>query len=137
MPNYIQTVTINHSTALKAVQIALAEGAKQGIAISAAVVDPSLMLVAFAKADGATPHSVETSRRKATAAASTGKATGWMGEDLAVALPLAANNLLTNILGGFPLVFDGRHVGGLGIAGGTVEQDAAIARMTIEELGAE
>lgn len=136
MPNYTNLPIITHETALKAVQLALTEGAKQGVAISVAIVDPSLTLVAFAKADGATPHSVETSRRKANTAASTRKASGWMPDEIAVTLPLASNSLLTNVPGGFPLYFDGKLVGGLGIAGGTVEQDAAIAEAVIEALGA-
>ncbi len=132
--NYLQTFTITHETALKAVELAIAEGAKQGLAISVAIVDPSLTLVAFTKMDGATPHSVETSRRKANTAASTRKPTGWMPEAIAIALPLAANNLLTNIPGGLPLHFDGKLIGGLGIAGGTIEQDETIAKVVMSSL---
>ena len=122
---------------LAAVNAAIEEGAKQGVTVSVAIVDPSLTLVAFGKADGATPHSVETSRRKANTAASTRKATGWMPDTLAVTLPMGTGNLLTNVPGGFPLRFDGKLVGGLGIAGGTVEQDAAVAAATIAAIGAE
>jgi glc operon protein GlcG len=135
--NYVQSFTITNAAALKAVETAITEGAKQGVAVSVAIVDPSLTLVAFGKADGATPHSVETSRRKANTAASTRKATGWMPDSLAVTLPLGTGNLLTNVPGGFPLRFDGNLVGGLGIAGGTVEQDAAVAKATLAALGAD
>ena len=137
MDNYIETVTISHEAALKAVSTAIAEGAKLGLAVSVAIVDPSLTLVAFGKANGATPHSVETSRRKANTAASTRRATGWMPAELAVTLPMGTGNLLTNIPGGFPLKFEGKLVGGLGIAGGTVEQDAAVASATISAIGAD
>jgi glc operon protein GlcG len=94
-------------------------------------------LIAFARADGATPHSVETSRRKANTAASTGKATGWMSSDLAITLPLGSGNELTNIPGGIPLRFNGQLAGGLGIAGGTVEQDAIVAEATLRALSAD
>ncbi len=137
MDKYYEVATISYDTASIAVATAIKEGVKQGIAVSVAVVDPSMSLVAFGKADGATPHSIETSRRKANTAASTKKQTGWMDNSLAVALPAAANNMLTNVPGGFPLKFDGKVVGGLGIAGGTVDQDAAIAQATISAIGAD
>jgi uncharacterized protein GlcG (DUF336 family) len=137
MPKYYESSTISHETALEAIRAAIDEGAKQGVNVSVAIVDPSLTLVAFVKADGATPHSVETSRRKAQTAASTRRETGWMNDALAVTLPMGTGNLLTNVPGGFPIRFDGRHVGGLGIAGGTVEQDAAVARATISAIGAD
>lgn len=137
MTNYIESASISTSTALTAIATAVEEGKKQGVAVSVAIVDPSLTLVAFAKADGATPHSVETSRRKANTAASTRRSTGWMPDTLAVTLPMGTGNLLTNVPGGFPLRFDGKLVGGLGIAGGTVEQDAAVAAATIAAIGAE
>lgn len=137
MKKYFETTSISHESALHAVQTAIAEGAKLGVAVSVAVVDPSLTLVAFAKSDGATPHSVETSKRKAMTAASTKKPTGWMDDKLAVTLPMASGNLLTNIPGGFPIIHDSKVVGGLGIAGGTVDQDATIAAATISAIGAE
>ena len=86
-----------------------------------------MSLVAFARADGATPHSIETSRRKANTSASTGRVTGFMQADLAVTLPLGSGNILTNIPGGVPLRFNGALAGGMGIAGGTVDEDAAVA----------
>jgi len=118
---------VSHELALEIVQLGITQGATAGVAVSIAVVDMSLGLVAFAKADGATPHSVETSRRKAQTAASTRKESGWMNSDLETKLPLASGNLLTNIPGGFPIVVDGVVIGGFGVAGGTVEQDAQVA----------
>ena len=52
-------------------------------------------------------------------------------------LPLAADNTLTNLGGGMPLIFDGKLVGGLGIAGGTVDQDKEIALKVIEAIGSD
>lgn len=137
MANYITTTAITHSAALEVVRVALKEGAKLGVAVVVTVVDPSMSIVAFCKADGATPHSVETSRRKANTAASTRKRTGWMSDAFAIQLPLGTGGILTNILGGFPLKFSGKHVGGLGIAGGTPDQDAAIGISTLDAIGAE
>jgi len=134
MASYIELPVVSHETALKIIQAAISEGEKAGIAVSAAVVDSSMNLVAFTKTNGATPHSAETSRRKANAAASTTKPTGWMPESLELKLPMAANNLLTNIPGGVPIIFDEKVVGGLGISGGTVEQDEAIAEAALKSV---
>ncbi|MBP9667426.1 heme-binding protein [Candidatus Saccharibacteria bacterium] len=135
--NYIEVPTVAYTSATQIVATAIAEGQKIGVAVSVAVVDLGLNLVAFGKADGATTHSIETSRRKANTAASTKKETGWMPEGLEVTLPLGANNLLTNIPGGHPIIFDDKVVGGFGIAGGTVEQDAEVATAVKNKIGSQ
>lgn len=56
---------------------------------------------------------------------------------VAVALSLGTGGLLTNVKGGVPLAFDGVQVGGLGVAGGTPDQDAVIAVATLEALRAD
>jgi len=128
---------ITAEAALEVVRIAMNEAMKMDIKVSVSVVGPDLNLLAFIRMDGATPHSVETSRRKANTSASTGRATGWMKDSLALELPLGSGNLLTNLLGGMPLYFKGALAAGLGIAGGTVEQDAAIADATLRAMGAD
>ena len=117
-------------SALTLVRHALSEAAALDLAVSITIVDPSMNLLAFVKADGATPHSVDSSRSKANTAASTRRATGWMGDDLALALPLATDLRLTNITGGAPLVIGGAVVGAIGVAGGTPDQDAVVAAAT-------
>jgi glc operon protein GlcG len=135
--NVRQISAITAEGALHALRVGADECQKAGVRVSITVVDPTLTLIAFLKIDGAAPHSVETSRRKAQTSASTGRASGWMSADLALTLPLGTNNLLTNIPGGVPLKFDGTLVGGIGIAGGTVEQDAAVAQAIMTALGAD
>lgn len=134
MPDTWTQTIVTTDTALRLIAIALAEGEKAQVKVSATVVDPAMGLVAFARADGATPHSVETSRRKANTAASTRRASGWIPAELELMLPIAAGNLLTNVTGGVPLVLDGEHAGGLGIAGGTPAQDAEIAQATLDAI---
>ena len=137
MTQTIETVSVSHDFALTLITTAIALGAKAGVAIAVAVADPSMALVAYARADRATPHSAETSRRKAQTSASTRRPTGWMQGELATALPLGTGDLLTNIKGGFPLVFGGRTIGGLGVAGGTPDQDAEIALAVLAAVGAD
>jgi glc operon protein GlcG len=121
----MQVITLGSALALT--NRALAHGDEIGVKFSVTVVDPSMNLVSFAKADGATPHSIDSSRRKANTSASTRRPSGWMGDDLAIALPLATDLKLTNIIGGSPLLVDDVVVGAIGIAGGTPAQDAQIA----------
>lgn len=135
MTTYIETAAVTHATALRAVSLAIEEGARRGVLVAATVVDPALALVAFGRADGTMAHSTETSRRKANTAASSRRASGWMQGDFAVALPMGTGQLLTNIRGGIPLTADGRHIGGLGVAGGTPDEDAEIAAAVLAELG--
>jgi uncharacterized protein GlcG (DUF336 family) len=134
MQNYVESVSVSYSAAAQAVSLALEEGAKRGVLVAATVVDPMMGLIAFGRADGSMPHSVETSRRKANTAASSRRPTGWMQGDFALALPMGTDNLLTNIRGGFPLAFQEKHLGGLGIAGGTPDQDAEIGLAVLDAL---
>ena len=135
MRKYVESATISFDFAHQIVREVIDEAALRGVRAVVTIADPSLVSVAFGKADGATPHSVETSRRKAFTAASTRKATGWMDAAFAIEAPLATNTILTNIRGGAPLTLDGLHVGGLGVAGGTPAQDEEIAIAVIERLG--
>ncbi len=137
MKQYIETATISHAFALHLVAIAIEQGAKAGVPVAVTVVDPAMVLVAYARADGVTPHSSETSRRKAQTAASTRRPSGWMQGDFGLLLPLGSGNLLTNVRGGFPLRFDGRLLGGLGVAGGTPDQDAEIGLAVLAATGAD
>jgi glc operon protein GlcG len=134
MPTRYQQSVVTVETALSAIGDAILEGKSLGVAISVAVVDPSMTLVAFAKADGATPHSVYSSRAKANTAASTRRPTGSMNADLALALPLATDLKLTNIAGGSPITVNGAVIGAIGIAGGTPAQDAQIAEAVASAL---
>lgn len=128
---------LSTATAVAVATLALEIGERKGVSVSVAVVGPSLELIVFARADNATPHSAETSRRKAQTAASTRRATGWMPPALAIELPLATGGLLTNVAGGVPIKLNGAVVAGLGIAGGTVEQDSEIAAAVLIAIGAD
>jgi glc operon protein GlcG len=136
MSTHRQIAAINYETALRAVAIAMEVGERDGVKTVVAVADPSMTLIAYGMSDGATPHSAETSRRKAATSASTRRRTGMIPEALSTALPLGTGGALTTIDGGVPIFFDDVHVGGLGVAGGSPVQDAEIALETLKRLGA-
>lgn len=136
MSTHRQIAAITYETAARAVAIAMEVGESHGVKTVVAVADPSMTLVAYGMTDGATPHSAETSRRKAATSASTRRRTGMIPEALSITLPLATGGSLTTVDGGVPIFFDDVHVGGLGVAGGTPAQDAEIALETLQRLGA-
>jgi len=136
MSTHRQVAAITYETAATAVSIAIEEGRRVGVKAVVAVADPSMTLIAYGMTDGATPHSAETSRRKAATSASIRRRTAQIPEALATALPLATGGTLTTIDGGVPISFGEHHVGGLGVAGGTPAQDAEIALETLRRLGA-
>lgn len=136
MSTHRQIVAITYETAAQAVSVAMEVGEKHGVKAVVSVADPSMTLIAYGMADGATPHSAETSRRKAATSASTRRRTGLIPEALTTALPLGTGGALTTIDGGVPIVFGETFVGGLGVAGGSPAQDAEIALETLKRLGA-
>ena len=136
MSTHRQIVAITYETAVRAVAIAMEEGERAGVKAVVSVADPSMTLIAYGMSDGATPHSAETSRRKAATSASTRRRTGQIPESLTIALPLGTGGALTTIDGGLPIFFGDAHVGGLGVAGGSPAQDAEIAIETLKRLGA-
>ena len=137
MSAYTTVNVVTYETAARAVALTLEEGEKLGLKLCATVVDPSLGPVAYGRADGMTPHSVETSKRKAQTAASTRKPSAAILPELATKLELGSGGILTSIAGGVPLSFDGVHVGGLGVAGGKPAEDAQVAQAVIARLGAD
>ena len=85
MITHTSVPTITYEAASRTVAAALQLAAAAGVRGVVSVVDPAMQLIAFGRADGATPHSVETSRRKADTAASTRRASKAMRADLATA----------------------------------------------------
>ena len=104
-----------------------------------AVVDDGGHLLAFDRMDGARPASGYTAITKATTAATFRAARparspkGATTPDVLLNLSLqnaaaASGGKITTLLGGVPVVVDGQVIGGVGVGGGTGEQDAEVAR---------
>jgi glc operon protein GlcG len=96
-----------------------------------AIVDEGCNLLAFIRMDGARVLSIESSKRKAMTAATTGLPTGGRTAELAVGLAHATGGRMTNLLGGLPIIIEDQVVGGIGIGSGTGEQDLDIARAAL------
>ena len=113
-------------------------GLKQNIA----VVDEGGHLIAFGRMDGARPASVYTAITKATTAATVRLPSGPFPPGTQQADPLlnlslenaaaASGGKLTTLYGGLPVLVDGQVIGGVGVGGGTGEQDVQVARAGVQ-----
>ena len=130
--------------ARKMMDTVTAKAEKAGFAVAAAVVDAGGHPVLVQRMDGGRFHTVHSSTTKAVCAASNKRPTtmkGAAGQDLdtmhALGLALAAGpERWTAMEGGYPVIFDGECVGGIGVSGGTWEFDDEAARAAIESIGA-
>jgi glc operon protein GlcG len=105
-----------------------------------AVVDEGGHLLVFARMDGVKLSSIEVALTKALAAALRRTPSGPVTSDgepsvfLSLGLALATGQKLTPIRGGLPLVVDGQCVGGIGVSGGSEDEDVAVAQAGVNAL---
>jgi len=103
------------------------------------VVDVSLKIKAFLRMPGAFLHSVEIAIDKAYTAASFGFPTSqWMAllaDDEALRIGLAERPRLVIFGGGLPILEAGELIGGIGVSGGSAEQDEQCAQAGVNALG--
>ena len=125
----------------KAVHAAVEACKKDGYRVSASVVDRAGVLRAMGRADGAGPHTVDSSRKKAYTAASLRRATTELAELINKVQTLQAlREMNANILmlgGGLPIEIDGEVVGGIGVGGAPGSHlDDACAQAGLDAIGA-
>lgn len=127
------------SLATEAAEAALAACEKQGYRVSVAVVDRSGLVRVQIRGDGAGPHTLDSSNRKAYTAASLGRPTG----DLVKAISgNPANEGLRNmnekiliLAGGLPVKAGDDVVGGIGVGGAPGgEKDEACAQGGLDKI---
>jgi uncharacterized protein GlcG (DUF336 family) len=107
--------------------------------VSLVAVDLGGHPIVVLRADRASFPTIEAARRKAVASASLGMPTAGLAEmfaaDPMVLTALGASGDMLIVPGGFPVIFDGRCVGGFGIAGGHYTEDDAIGKRAVAALG--
>jgi uncharacterized protein GlcG (DUF336 family) len=131
--------TITAEAALAAVQAALRAAHARGVPVVAAVVDAGGHLLACLRADGAFIASIGIARDKAWTAAVFGAAT----EKLAVALShnpvlldgIAGRENVVLFGGGVPILHNGTVIGGIGVSGGSEEDDCIAATAGLKAIG--
>lgn len=121
------------------VEHAVASCNKDGYKVSAAVVGPAGVTKALHRADGAGPHTIYSSTRKAFTAASLGVSTAELAK-IAAEHPMAAGlrDMGPRILilaGGLPIKVDGQVVGAIGVGGSPGgDLDEACAQAAIDAV---
>lgn len=130
MASSLNRNVIGMDGAIAAIDGAIVEAGRLGVAIVASVVDPGGHLVAFTRMDGSPLLSLDIATDKAWTVAAFGKPSGWWATafpDRATLDALGKNNRLMPVAGGVPLLVDGIMVGAIGVSGASEEQDGAIA----------
>jgi glc operon protein GlcG len=122
---------LTHEGAQVLLAAAIAHAEKMKAPQCIAVVDEGCNLVAFIRMDGARVLSIASSQRKAMTAATTGKPTGDVAEDLGQMLAHATDGRMVNLKGGLPVIVDGQTIGGIGVGSGTGEQDREVANAAL------
>jgi glc operon protein GlcG len=141
-------VRLTLAGARRIIEGAEAKAVAMGLKMNIAIVDDGGNLLAFERMDGARPASVYTAMTKATTAATMRQPTGPLkapGSDVPDPLlnlslqnaAAASGGKVTTLYGGVPIVVDGQVIGGVGVGGGTGEQDATVARAGIDQFLAE
>ena len=131
------TITLAGAQAL----IAEAENvARQiGVPMSIAVVDESGILKAFSRMDGAGPASVDIVQAKAYTAAAFRTSTQALATRTANQPAQVASFTtlprVTLLPGGVPIMQGGMVIGGIGVGGGTGQQDIEVAEAALAALG--
>ena len=130
---------ISAEAAAIALQAAVAHAATLGIRVNVALTDAAGVLAGFLRMPGAFLLSVDIAIDKAYTAASFGLPTAqWMSilaQDEALRIGLTERPRLVVLGGGLPIREGGVLIGGIGVSGGTAEQDEQCARAGLVALG--
>ena len=129
------------SLAAKAIQASLDLCKRDGYKVSASVVDRAGVLRAMIRADGAGPHTVDSSKKKAYTAASLRRPTTELAELINKVPTLEAlgdiNDQMLMLGGGLPIEIGGEIVGGIGVGGAPgAHLDDSCAQAGLDAIGA-
>ncbi|KJK57475.1 GlcG/HbpS family heme-binding protein [Saccharothrix sp. ST-888] len=129
--------TITSSAASALIDAVLAAAAETGFDVAVAVTDAGGHLKAFQRTDDTPFLAAEVAVDKAWTAVSYRVATHVWNSYVAnpSVAPLAHHPRLMAVGGGFPITDNGTVIGGLGISGGTYEQDQQAAEAALGALG--
>lgn len=139
IPLSVSQAVVSAEAVSLALAAAVAHANTLGIAINVAMTDSGGVMAGFLRMPGAFLHSIDIAIDKAYTAASFGFPTSqWMkilasDEALRTGLPLRPRLVVFG--GGLPVVENGARIGGIGVSGGSAEQDEACARAGLKAIG--
>lgn len=127
---------IANDEARQLVERAVAHSKQIGVSMCIAVVDESGYLVAFDRMNGAKVTSVSIAIDKAFTAAGARNPTSFYGrvsqpQEVSWGINQTNGGHFCVIAGGLPVLVDGVVIGGIGISGGTANQDEAVAHAAL------
>lgn len=133
----IPMAAITREAAAALIDAALAAASEIGIEAAVAVADATGSLRAFERTNGAPFLTTDVAIDKAWTAASYGYPTHVWNAYLAdpKVAPLGSHPRLLAVGGGYPIVQDGKLIGGIGVSGGNHQQDQDAAVAALRELG--
>ncbi|MFZ2393153.1 GlcG/HbpS family heme-binding protein [Rhodoferax sp.] len=143
MKNQATSVSM-HSIDWRAAHVAVGASVQAaqdlGAHVNVAVVDGSGLLAAFLRMPGAPLHSIDIAIDKAYTATSFGLPTGQWHAALqqhseAVREGVVRRPRFVAFGGGLPIVEGGQCIGGIGVSGGSEEQDEACAQAGLAAIG--
>lgn len=130
--------TISYESAATMVAAAIAKAEELGCKQNVAVVDDGGNLKAFGRMDGAPLLGVEGCQRKAFTSlfgVGTQDLYSAIKDDQSLVVGLSHFSRATMVGGGLPIVIDGEVIGGIGVGGGTVDEDVACSQAGLDALG--
>lgn len=135
----IPTASINLDAANALIDATIKAASAAGIEAAVAVTDAAGNLRAFKRTDGTPFLAVDVSIDKAWTAASFGYPTHVWNEYIAdpKVAPLSYRPRMMPVGGGFPILHEGQLVGGLGVSGGSYQQDQNAAETALKSNGFE
>jgi len=139
-PTSVEARTLDWPAAGRAAQAAAREAQQLGVRVNVAVVDAGGNLAAFLRMPGAPLHSIDIAIDKAYTAVSFGLPTDRWSEALqahseAVRQGIVLRPRFVGFGGGLPITEGGQRIGGIGVSGGSEEQDGVCAQAGLRSLG--
>jgi uncharacterized protein GlcG (DUF336 family) len=131
--------SVSHESAQKMAAAAVAKATALGVPQVVAVLDESGLLKAFCRMDGAALVSIEVAQNKAYTALfgmPSQDFYNFIKDDPALLAGVPHIPRIAIFGGGLPIKVGDRVVGGIGVSGGTVEQDVACAQAGLDALKA-
>ncbi|MGA8943899.1 MAG: heme-binding protein [Thermoactinomyces sp.] len=138
MKAFYKKVSVSDKIVTKMMEAACRKAEELGIRINVAIADDGGNLKGFMRMDNAPLLSIEISQNKAYTAAAFGISTSeWypmIKDEPELLHGIVHTNRLTIFGGGIPIIIDGQLAGGIGVSGGTAEQDTLCAESALNVL---
>ena len=130
---------ISHAMALKGIEAGIAKAKEIGSPSSIAIIDSGRNLIGFCRMDGALLASIEISQGKAYTARSLNMKTGDVTEHAQpggafFGVEVSHRTPMVVFGGGQPVSLNGEIVGAVGVAGGMIPDDEAIAEAVADAI---